>query len=260
MLAPLTISHAACKGHAPENTLAGIEAALRFGVDAIEIDLHLTRDGVPVLMHDDTVDRTTDGTGRVRDLTVEHIRTLDAGARTFDGRFRGERIPTLADVLDLTRRECLLVIEIKQRDIEREVASVVRRVDGADHVMIWSFLPDVVSVVRRLMTEIPAAQLWSRRTGDPASLLAGAVRRGAQGISVHYSMVDPALVHAARLRGLSVYTWTVDETDEQARVAAAGVDGICTNLPDVLQTTLAAGGYRPWGKSRAHWGGGRSGG
>ncbi|MGD9893476.1 MAG: glycerophosphodiester phosphodiesterase [Dehalococcoidia bacterium] len=248
MIAPLTISHAACKGHAPENTMAGIHAAVTLGVDAIEIDVHASRDGVPVLIHDERVDRTTDGTGAVRDLTLDQLRRLDAGARSFDGRFAGERVPMLAEVLDLTRNACLLVIEVKQPGIVEHIAEVVRRHRAADRAMIWSFHRDAVATARAVLPEAPAAQLWGGRTGDAASLIEGTVQRGAQAISVQYSAVEPALVHAARLRGLTVYTWTVDQPSDQARVAAAGVAGICTNLPDVLRETLTteqyAGTYR----------------
>ena len=243
MLAPLNISHAACKGHAPENTLAGIAQALALGVEAIEIDVHATRDGVPVLLHDDTVDRITDGTGRENDLTLAQLKALDAGGVTFDGRFAGERVPTLAEALEATRRRCLLVIEIKQRGIEQAVLSIVRRANAAASTMIWSFHAEVVSAARVLAPEVPAVQLWTGKTEAAASVIAGAVRRNAQGISAHHSVVDAGLIHSARLRGLSIFTWTADEPADQARVAAAGVDGICTNYPDVLRATLKKARY-----------------
>ena len=243
MLAPLTIAHAACKGHAPENTLAGIRAALALGVDAIEIDVHATRDGVPVLMHDATVDRTTNGRGRISDLSLAQVRELDAGGDAFDGRFRGEPLPTLAEALELTRDACLLVVEIKQRGIEQAVVEVLRRARVTGSAMVWSFHPEVVSAARTLCPEVPAAQLAGRPAGDAIALLNGAVRRNAQAVSVEGAFVDEALVRAARLRGLSVFTWTVDEPEEQARLAAAGVDGIVTNVPDVLQATLRRGRY-----------------
>ena len=251
MLAPLTISHRACQGHAPENTLAGIRAAIAFGVDAIEIDVQTSRDGVPVLVHDETVDRTTDGAGRVNDLALGQLKALDAG-RGFDGRFASERIPTLAETLELTRRACLLVIEIKQRRIEQEVAAVVRRLGATAAAMIWSFHSEVVEASRIVLPEVPAAQLWSGRSGDTANLLQGAVRRGAQAVSVHHDRVDEPLVRAARLRGLSVFTWTADAPEEQARAAACGVAGICTNLPDVLQATLLRRGFAELARNAPH--------
>ena len=93
MRLPLVTSHAACKGHAPENTLAGIETAIALGADAIEIDVHCTSDGVPVLIHDETVDRTTDGSGNVHEMPLGVVRKLDAGARQFAPQFAGERVP-----------------------------------------------------------------------------------------------------------------------------------------------------------------------
>src|SRR3990170_7229468 len=101
----LITAHAACRGHAPENTLAGVRAALNLGADAIEIDVHCTRDGVPVLIHDETVDRTTGGTGEIAALSLRQARKLDAGG--------GERIPTLREVLDEINGRALLVLEIK---------------------------------------------------------------------------------------------------------------------------------------------------
>ena len=242
MLAPLTISHRACQGHAPENTLVGIRAAIAFGVDAVEIDVQISRDGTPVLVHDQTVDRTTDGTGRVTELTLEQLKSLDAG-RGFAPGFAGERIPTLAEALDLTRHTCLLVIEVKQRGIEQEVAEIVRRMDAAAAAMVWSFHPEVVEASRTVLPEVPAAQLWSGRSGDTATVLDGTIRRGAQAISIEHGRVDESFVLAARLRGLSVFTWTADAPEEQARLAACGVAGICTNLPDILQATLRRSGF-----------------
>jgi len=249
MLTPLTISHRACQGHAPENTLAGVRTALAFGVDAIEIDVQASRDGVPVLVHDEMVDRTTDGAGRVDELTIDQLKALDAG-QGFAGRFAGERIPTLAETLDLTRHTCLLVIEIKQRGIEEEVAAVIRRLHAEAMTMLWSFHPEVVEASRTVLPEVPAVQLWSGRSGDTAALLEGTVRRGAQALSVHHARVDETLVRAARLRGLSVFTWTVDAPEEQTRVAASGVAGICTNVPDVLQATLPRRGLAHAGRAR----------
>jgi glycerophosphoryl diester phosphodiesterase len=214
------------------------------GVDAIEIDVHCTRDGVPVLLHDETLDRTTDGHGPVAERTLAQLQALDAGGDAFAGRFRGERVPALADVLDLTRTTCLLVVEIKQRGIEQAVADVIRRANAAGSVMLWSFHAEVVSAARAICPEAPAARLAGMIGGDAAvTLLNDTVRRNAQAVSVFGASLSPSLVRAARLRGLGVFTWTVDVPAEQARVATAGVDGIVTNLPDVLRATLQTGGF-----------------
>ena len=119
---PLVISHRACAGHAPENTLAGIRRALELGADGIEIDVQATADGVPVLMHDLTVDRTTNGHGELAKMTLAELQALDAG---------GEPPPTLADVLQLTKGRALLVAEIKQPGIEKHLRNTTFARAGA---------------------------------------------------------------------------------------------------------------------------------
>lgn len=230
MDAPLIISHAACKGHAPENTLAGVRAALDRRVDAIEIDIHGSSERIPVLIHDATLDRTTSGAGPVRDQPWSALRVLDAG--------RGERIPSLEQVLDLTRGHCLLVIEIKQRDLAPEVATAVRVARAERDTMIWSFHASTVAAARAALPATPAALLVAPGTTfDEAA--DQALRANAQALSLHHTLVTAETQRRARLLGLRVYTWTPDEPVEQVRVARAGVDGIVTNLPDVLATTLA---------------------
>lgn len=236
---PLVIAHAACKGHAPENTLAGIRTALRLGVDAIEIDVHCSADRVPVLMHDATVDRTTDGAGAVAGLTLAQLTAFDAGARTFDGRFAGERIPTLAETLDLTRGRCLLIVEIKAEAIEAEVANVIGA--SPDDVMVWSFRAATVARMRELAPTIPCALLSPPIDGgNPGGLFRAALTANQQGISLFHTSVDAALVRAATLRGLTVFAWTADDPADHRRLAGTGVAGVVTNVPDVLQHSLAA--------------------
>jgi glycerophosphoryl diester phosphodiesterase len=236
---PLVISHAACKGHVPENTLAGIRKAMALGSDAIEIDLHATADGVPVLLHDDTVDRTTDGIGDVRTMALDQVRRLDAGGRSFGSRFLGERVPTLEEVLDLTGGRALLVIEIKQRGIEQVTVDTVRRLGAADDVMVWSFHPTVVSTVRALAPEIPCGQLWSERDPDPIRMCAVALSGNAQAVCPHFSSVSEVLLRRALMHGLSVFTWTTDEPDDIARMRRLGVDGICSNFPERVRTAVS---------------------
>jgi glycerophosphoryl diester phosphodiesterase len=239
MRVPLVTSHAACKGHAPENTLAGIERALALGADAIEIDVHCTADGVPVLLHDDTVDRTTDGSGDVCEMTFEQIRALNAGARQFTPRFAGAQIPSLAEVLGLTTGRVLLQIEVKQPAIERHVAEAVRAAGAVEWCEVHSFLPRVVSAVRAEEPRMAAALLVAPgRVADWEKLYGFALSLNAQGISVHYSEVTEGVVRRAQRRGLTFMCWTVDEAPDIARMAGAGVDSICSDFPDLVRRTL----------------------
>ncbi len=241
MRLPLVTSHAACKGHAPENTLAGIEAALRLGADAIEIDVHCTADGVPVLIHDETVDRTTDGTGNVHDMTLEVVRALDAGARQFAPKFEGARIPTLAEVLELTRGNALLQIEVKQAGIEAQVAQVVRDADAIASCEVHSFWPQVVKAMRETEPRMAAALLTDgRRIVDWHDFFGFALSINAQGVSVYYAFATPEIVRMGQRRGLTFMTWTVDDEKDTAAMCEAGVDSICSNFPDLVRRTVDA--------------------
>jgi glycerophosphoryl diester phosphodiesterase len=229
----IVTSHAACKGHAPENTLAGIRAALKYKSDAIEIDLHCTRDRVPVLIHDETVDRTTDGSGAIAALTLRQARKLDAG--------KGERIPTLREVLDEVAGRALMVLEIKARDIEEVVLAVVRRAKALDYCCVHSFAPTIVERVRKLEPRMPASLLTGGRgVDDPNKLFDLALSINAQGVAVNHEVVTPQLVRAAHLRELRFSTWTVDSEKDVRRVARAGVDAITSDYPGRVRRWLRA--------------------
>lgn len=228
---PLIVAHAACKGHAPENTLAGVRAALRLGADAIEVDLHCTRDGAPVLIHDATVDRTTDGQGEIASLTLRQARRLDAGG--------GERIPTLREVLEAVAGRALLVLEVKRLDIEDEVLAAVRRANALDGCAMHSFWPQVVERFRRLEPRMPCLLLTGgREVADWGQLFAFALSLGAQGVAVFYQVVTPELVRAAHRRELRFSTWTVNSRAEVRRLAACGVDAITSDYPDRVRRWL----------------------
>jgi glycerophosphoryl diester phosphodiesterase len=231
---PLITAHRACKGHAPENTLVGIRAALKLGADAMEIDVHCTRDGVPVLLHDSTVDRTTDGRGEIASLSLRQARKLDAGG--------GESIPALRDVLKEIDGRALLVVEVKALDIEEAVLAAVARARALDWCVVHSFLPRVVERFRTLEPRMPCSLLVAeQRVADWARLFEFALSLGAQGVAVHYSDVTPERVRAAHLRDLRVSTWTVNKRDDVRRVAAAGVDAITSDYPDRARRWLPKG-------------------
>jgi len=230
MCRPLVISHAACGGHAPENTLAGVGKALELGADAIEIDVQATADAVPILMHDLTVDRTTNGSGEVAKLFLEELRALDAG---------GEPPPSLAEVLAITRGRALLTIEIKQPGIENLIADVVRDSRSLNDVMVWSFFPQALESMSAAEARIPAALLLS-----PESLRLWpesrerAIRLGVQGVSAFFAGIDERLARDCQRSGLALYAWTPDRPQDISRLIELKIDGICTNFPDRALTLL----------------------
>ncbi|MEO6197516.1 MAG: glycerophosphodiester phosphodiesterase family protein [Dehalococcoidia bacterium] len=230
---PLVISHAACGGHAPENTLAGIRKAIELGADAIEIDVQASADGVPVLMHDLTVDRTTNGTGAVAQLTLAELRALDAG---------GEPVPTLAEVLDLTKGKVLLVMEIKQAGIEEHIVRVVRDAGARNDVMAWSFLPPALAGMRQadpgiagaLLVAGPSLTQWPKMRHI-------ALKTGLQGVSVYCDGLTPVIAEDCRRSGLALYSWTADSRSQIQTLIDLDVDGICSNFPDRVISALNEG-------------------
>lgn len=237
---PLVISHAACAGHAPENTLAGIRAALEMGADAIEVDVQASADGVPVLMHDLTVDRTTNGSGDLASLTLEQLQALDAG---------GEPVPTFAQALELARSRhdrqgALLVAEIKRPGCEARLADIIRQVDAEKDVMVWSFLPSALAAMRQAEPRLPGCLHIPPGSIDQwPSLRDLALRLGLQAVGVFHLNLDAEVVARARRSGLAVYAWTADAESDIQRLLDLGADGIVTNYPERALALLGRSAY-----------------
>ncbi len=221
---PLVVSHAACGGHAPENTLAGVRKALELKAEGIEVDVQTSADGVPVLMHDLTVDRTTNGSGELAKLSLEQLRILDAG---------GEPVPTLSEVLQIIGGRALLVIEIKRPGTESLIANVIRDSHSLGDVMVWSFFPQALDAMRVAEPRIPGALLLA---ADSLSrwpeARERALRLGLQGVSVFFSGVNEQLASDCKRSGLALYAWTADRSGDIVHLIELGIDGICTNFPD----------------------------
>jgi glycerophosphoryl diester phosphodiesterase len=231
LVPPLVISHAACGGHAPENTLAGIHKAIELGSDAIEIDVQASADGVPLLMHDLTVDRSTDGTGAVAELTLAQLKALNV---------KGEQIPTLAEVLDLTKGKVLLVIEIKQPGIEEQISRVIGDADARREVMAWSFFLPALEGMRAADPGIPGAFLLGPQAlPEWPKMRHLALKTGLQGVSVFCDALTPYIAEDCRRSGLALYSWTADSEEQIQKLIGIGADGICSNYPDRVVSALA---------------------
>lgn len=235
----LVIGHAGAAGEAPANTLAAVRACLDAGAEGMEIDVQLCADGVPVLMHDETVDRTTNLTGRVRDLPLAALQSADAG--------QGEPVPTLEQVLDLVDGRLTVMCELKStpgdpeqdaRAVEAAVA-VIRRRGAESWTAIHSFSPEMVARARDIEPRISAAIISPPVAGDGVErLLGGLLKRNGQAISVEHHAVTRDLVARARRRQVTVWCWTADRPADWERVVDAGVDGIITNVPHQLRAWL----------------------
>ncbi len=227
------------KGLAPANTLAAFRKAIRIGTDAVEMDVHLSKDGHVVVCHNATLDHTTDRRGAIKDLTLSEIREADAGSR-FDPAFAGERIPTLKEALDLIRAEAFALIEIKPEDVTREVVRSIEKQDAVERVVLQSFHEEVVREIGLLNPDIRKALLIGVPAIDIRHILAShLVRRttelGANILALSYNAATPELVRELHRRELSLYVWTVDEPDELKHMIRIGVDGIISNYPDRLK-------------------------
>jgi len=237
----LVIGHACAAGEAPANTLAGVRACLDAAAEAMEIDVQLCADSVPVLMHDDTVDRTTNLSGPVREKTLAELQAADAGD--------GEPVPTLDQVLALVDGRLSVLCELKatpgspeqdQRCVD-EVVAVIRRHNAESWTAIHSFNPEMVERARRTESRISAAIISPPVADEAADRLLGALlKRNGQAVSVHHGAVDRALVEKAKRRQVTVWCWTADTEADWARVVGAGVDGIITNVPHRLREWLRA--------------------
>ena len=216
------VAHRGASGYEPENTLRSVRRALEMGVDAVEIDVRLSRDGVPVVIHDETVDRTTNGRGRVGDMTLEELRRLDAGA--------GERIPLLEEVVDVAGGRVPLFVEIKEPGAAEPSLKVVEEKGVLDGVVFISFHPEALSVLRGLE---PAAHL-GLIYAKPGNGIVGARNLGCEFVLPFYRLATEKAVALAHRLKLSVVAWTVDELETAAELKRRGVDGIASNYPDRL--------------------------
>lgn len=238
---PAVIAHRGASADAPQNTLAAFDAAARAGARMIEIDVHLSADGVPMVIHDGTVDATTDGTGEVRGFTRAGLQSLDAGG-WFAPEFAGQRIPTLAEVLELvaTRPGLDVLCEYKGRWTADDVAVTMRVVADAgleDRLMVQGFDPVTVAALRDVAPQVPRSLLVEHPRDDLAELLG---ELGAAAVSPGAALIadDPALVPAAHAAGLQVFGWTANDEPAWELLRDAGVDGIITDHPARLREWL----------------------
>ncbi|MBM3499708.1 MAG: hypothetical protein FJX74_13695 [Armatimonadetes bacterium] len=239
MSRPLVCAHRGVSAYCPENTLIAIEEAARVGAPMTEIDVRRTADGHIVLLHDETVDRTTNGSGAVSSLTLEDLCCLDAGAWKGEA-FAGESIPTLGDVLDLCRdRGMFLCVEIKQYDIAPDVAALVEGSGMVDGAVVISFDFDCVRQVRQAAPRLATGWLTGRiEPSELDDMLGRLLAEGIPVLSALHTQVTPEVVQRCRLRGITLYAWTIDDEAEARRLADMGVDVIASNLPAEIMAAL----------------------
>ena len=234
---PRIFAHRGDSGAAPENTLAAFRAAIAAGADGVELDVHASRDGVAVVIHDERLERTTSGHGWVHDATAAELGALEAGA-WFRPPLPGQGVPTLRAVLALLRPSGLAVnIELKtaRHDYPGLVPAVLGDVEAAGmaaQVVLSSFNHRTLLEARRLAPHVPCAALLYEVLVEPWRY---AREHGFQAVHPHRATVDGDLVRACHAAGLAVRAWTVDDEADARRLMALGVDGLITNRPALLR-------------------------
>lgn len=210
-------------GVEPENTLRSFLAAERAGLDLIELDLHLSKDGALVVMHDAEVDRTTDGSGAITEKTLAELRALDAG--------RGERVPVFEEVLDAVGTP--LQAEIKDVAAARALAEVMRRRDLVGRVEVSSFHDEAVAEIARLVPGVRTALIASRYGTD---IVERAVEAGAATVCLNIRRLTLEVVEHARKADLKIIAWVVNTLDHLRLVRALELDGATTDYPEIRRT------------------------
>ena len=232
----MVIAHRGASSYAPENTLAAFDLAIQMGVSHIELDVHFTRDGHVVVIHDDTVNRTTNGSGPVTSHALAALQGLDAGS-WFGGKFAGQRIPTFEEVLERYQGRAHLHTEIKGHSahLSQRTADLVRRRGMAGQVTITSFQRTRLEEARAHAPELPCGWLVTEVSD---ATIAQARALGLNQLCPRANAVTPELVHRLHAKGFVVRAWGVATEDQMRQVVQAGADGMTVNFPDKLLAYL----------------------
>ncbi len=240
---PSIIAHRGSSAYAPENTLAAFKLAIEQGAHGIELDAKLTSDGQVVVIHDQTVDRTTNGTGQVDRMTLAELQSLDAGTH-FDASFKGERLPSLAQVFASLGKHTFIMVELKNNSTPRDalpehVAALVQEFALETSVLLSSFNPIALCRVSRLLPEVPLGLLtfggkkgaWNR------SWIGGLIPH--QVLHPAWRDANRSLINKNHQRGYQVIPYVVNDKAVMQDLFSAGVDGIITDNPPLAIRTLA---------------------
>lgn len=233
----LIVAHRGASGHAPENTLAAFRKAVALGAAFIETDLQLTRDTRFVAIHDETVNRTTNGQGAVHDLTLAEIRRLDAGS-WFGSEFTGERVPTLEESLEFAKKhDVVFYLELKPAGSwggEHALIGALRESGEIARTIVISFDAGILAALRKIEPTLMTGVLYDGQRNDP---LDTALEIGARQVVVRGDLVTPWMIAEARRKDLQIVCWTINHPAHMRSLMAAGVDGIMSDYPDRLVAT-----------------------
>jgi glycerophosphoryl diester phosphodiesterase len=232
------IGHRGASAYEPENTLRSFERAIAMGATSIELDVQVSMDNEIIVMHDSTVDRTTNGTGRVSSMTLEELKELDAG--------KGECVPTLKDVIDMAYGRAYIQIEIKDIRAEDPVVNMLRGYSLSEFFLI-SFWHATLLNAKRKLPGLKTGVLLEGLPVDPLSLVRSA---DADRLAISQRTIDKDAVDVLHAGGKSVSVWVADDISDIEKAISLGVDAIASNRPDVLVNTIRKSGVELSGHGR----------
>jgi glycerophosphoryl diester phosphodiesterase len=219
----LKIGHRGARAYEPENTLRSFQKALELGVDAVEFDVRSTKDGTIVVIHDDKVDRTTNGKGLVKELTLKEIKQFNTA--------KDQKIPTLEETLDYVDKKAKMLIELKETGFEEELLKLVSQRGLEENVIIVSFLEEALRIVRELNDKVETGLIYSKHKNP----VKAALDLKANWLLPLYRFTHSADVKKAHENGLKVIVWTINTPEEAEEYAKKGVDGIASDKPDIFK-------------------------
>lgn len=221
----IIISHRGASAYYPENTLLSFSKAIELNADMLEFDVRKTSDDKIIVIHDDRVDRTTNGKGYVREMSFNSLRTLDAGS--------GEKIPALHEVLELGRGKVKFAIELKEERTEELVLETVRDLSLSDDVFIITFRQKILRRVKAFDPAVRTALI----SLIPYNTVKDALFCEAAAIGIHHYFLTPQIIEKARMNNLFIFVWTVDDQKKCERIRDMGATGVVTNKPDILSNS-----------------------
>jgi len=238
------IAHRGFSGQAPENTLIAIRQAIEVGADMVEIDVTVTADGHVILLHDETLDRTTDSAGLPTAKTLEEIRKLDAGS-WFAPEYAGEGIPTLTEALETVKDRILINVEIKSEAVEHgvvpKVAALIIEHEMLDQVVVSSFSPKALTQMKTVDPAVITATLFNKELHTDLDPLEIIQEVGSREFNISGKRLTVAMVERCHRHSIPVAVYTVNEPDEMLRLIDMGVDAVFTDHPDLMIEALAKG-------------------
>lgn len=238
---PLVFAHRGASAYAPENTLSAFDLAVQQGCDGIELDVHLSLDKKLIVIHDEHIEKTTNGKGLVQDLTVEELKEYDAGS-WFNETFKGEKIPLLEEVFELVPPHILINVEIKNipsfyEGIEHELCQIIRKYKREETLVVSSFDHQSLLEVNRICPEVKIGLLYVSNLFDHVKY-AESIHVPVYSLHPKHDCIKRQDIKKAVQKGLYVFPWTVNNTEQMKEMVTYGFSGIMTDYPDKLKHVI----------------------